>query len=196
MFKTSLLVAALGVAFAANVSAMHHGKAFDQSSLPDAVKVPAGHRVALETVGVGEITYECRDKKDAAGQFEWAFVGPSAVLNDRSGKAIGAYYGPPATWRSSDGSMVTATQVAVSPASPGNIPLQLVKANPATGSGVMMGVTYIQRVATKGGVAPATTCDMANKGKREIVKYQADYILYKDGPVAMASLNWTKDTAR
>jgi Protein of unknown function (DUF3455) len=196
MFKISLLVAALGVAFATNVSAMHHGKAFDQSSLPDAVKVPAGHRVALETVGVGEITYECRDKKDAAGQFEWAFVGPSAVLNDRSGKAIGAYYGPPATWRSNDGSTVTATQIAVSPASQGNIPLQLVKANPATGSGVMMGVTYIQRVATKGGVAPKATCDTANKGKREIVKYQADYILYKDGPVAMASFNGMKDTAR
>lgn len=179
MFKTSLLVAALGVAFAANVSAMHHGKAFDQSSLPDAVKVPAGHRVALETVGVGEITYECRDKKDAAGQFEWGFVGPSAVLSDRSGKAVGAYYGPPATWKSADGSEVTGAQVAVSPSPAGNIPLQLVKANPASGQGAMMGVTYIQRVATKGGVAPAMTCDMAAKGKREVVKYQADYILYK-----------------
>ncbi|MGL4230157.1 MAG: DUF3455 domain-containing protein [Casimicrobium sp.] len=170
---------------------MHHGKTFDQSSLPDAVKVPAGHRVAMETVGVGDITYECRDKKDAnnatPGQYEWAFVGPSAVLNDRSGKAIGAYYGPPATWRSNDGSTVTATQVAVSPASPGNIPLQLVKANPATGTGAMMGVTYIQRVATKGGVAPAMTCDMASKGKREVVKYQADYILYKEGATSMTN---------
>jgi hypothetical protein len=196
MFKTSALVVSLSIALASSVSAMHHGKAFDQSSLPDAVKVPVGHRVVLETVGVGEITYECRDKKDAAGQFEWVFVGPSAVLNDRSGKAIGAYYGPPATWRSNDGSMVTATQVAVSPAGQGNIPLQLVKANPATSSGVMMGVTYIQRVATKGGVAPAMTCDAASKGKREIVKYQADYILYKEGPVSMRSTNWMQDSAR
>ena len=45
------------------------------------------------------------------------------------------------------------------PASAGNIPLQLVKANPATGNGAMTGVTFIQRVATKGGVAPATACD-------------------------------------
>lgn len=179
MFKTSLLVAALSFALTANVSAMHHGKAFDQSSLPDAVKVPVGHRVALETVGVGEITYECRDKKDAAGQFEWVFVGPSAVLNDRAGKAIGAYYGPPATWKSNDGSEVTATQVAVSPAAAGNIPLQLVKANPGKGNGAMTGITYIQRVATKGGVAPAMACDASAKGKKEIVKYQADYILYK-----------------
>jgi hypothetical protein len=169
---------------------------FDQSTLPDAVRVPIGHRVALETVGVGEITYECRDKKEAAAQFEWAFVGPVAVLNDRSGKAIGSYYGPPATWKSTDGSMVTATQLAVAPASAGNIPLQLVKANPATGSGIMTGVTYIQRVATKGGVAPAMTCDASSKGKREVVKYQADYILYKQGPVAIASLTRLPDTAR
>jgi hypothetical protein len=43
----------------------------------------------------------------------------------------------------------------------------------------MMGVTYIQRVATKGGVAPAMACDAATKGKKEIVKYQADYIFWK-----------------
>lgn len=152
---------------------------YDQSALPDAVKVPAGHKVAMETVGVGEITYECRDKKDAAGQYEWVFVGPDAALNDRSGKKIGKYFGPPATWENMDGSKLTGTQVAVAPVGAGNIPAQLVKANPAMGNGAMTGVTYIQRVATKGGVAPAMACDMAGKGKKEIVKYQADYIFYK-----------------
>ena len=152
---------------------------YDQSALPDAVKVPAGNKVAMETVGVGQITYECRDKKDAAGQFEWVFVGPDAALNDRSGKKIGKYFGPPATWEHMDGSKVTATQVAVAPAGAGNIPSQLVKANPATGAGAMTGVTYIQRVATKGGVAPLMACDAGSKGKKEIVNYQADYIIYK-----------------
>ena len=56
---------------------------------------------------------------------------------------------------------------------------ELVKANPAMGSGAMTGVTYIQRVALKGGVAPATVCSPANKGTKEIVKYQADYIFWK-----------------
>ncbi|CDS53518.1 FIG00953527: hypothetical protein [Polaromonas sp. CG9_12] len=41
-----------------------------QDSLPDAVKVPAGHKVAMETVGVGKITYECRDKANAPGMNE------------------------------------------------------------------------------------------------------------------------------
>jgi hypothetical protein len=152
---------------------------YSQAALPDAVKVPAGHKVALESVGVGEITYECREKAAAAGQYEWVFVGPNAVLNDRAGKAIGSYYGPPATWAATDGSKLTGTQVAVAPSAAGNIPLQLVKANPAMEPGAMSGVSYIQRVDTRGGVAPASACGMETKGRKEIVKYQADYIFWK-----------------
>ena len=153
--------------------------AFSQAALPEAVKVPAGHSVKLETVGVGEITYECRAKKDMAGQFEWVFVGPDAALNDRSGKRIGKYYGPPATWEAMDGSKVTGAQLAVSPASAGSIPMQLVKANPALGAGAMQGVTYIQRVATQGGVAPSIACVASSMGQKQIVKYQADYIFWR-----------------
>ncbi|SEE79798.1 DUF3455 domain-containing protein [Pseudomonas migulae] len=152
--------------------------ALAQTSLPDSIKVPDGHKVALETTGVGEITYECRDKANAAGQTEWFFVGPKAVLNDRSGKQVGTYFGPPATWQAKDGSKVTGTQLAVAPSSPGNLPYQLVKANPAEGKGAMSGVSYIQRVALKGGVAPSAECTTANKGKQEVVKYQADYIFW------------------
>ena len=152
---------------------------FSQDSLPDAVKVPAGHRVALETVGVGEITYECRAKANEAGAFEWVFVGPQADLNSRSGSKLGTYYGPPATWAANDGSKITGAQLAVAPAMAGSIPLQRVKANPAMGSGAMTGITYVQRVATRGGVAPASACDAAGLGRKEIVKYQADYIFWK-----------------
>ena len=152
---------------------------FQQDTLPAAVQVPAGNRVAMETVGVGEITYECKAKAGMADAFEWVFVGPKATLNDRSGKTVGSYFGPPATWAALDGSKLTATQLAVAPAGAGNIPLQLVKANPATGDGAMSGVSYIQRVATRGGVAPAATCAAANAGARQIVAYQADYIFWK-----------------
>ena len=154
-------------------------KPFSQAMLPEPVKVPAGNVVAMETVGAGDITYECRDKANAPGMTEWAFVGPKATLSDRSGKQIGTYYGPPATWEAADGSKVTGTQLAVAPSSAGNLPYQIVKANPATGAGAMTGVTFIQRVALKGGVAPASECNAATKGKRETVKYQADYIFYK-----------------
>jgi hypothetical protein len=154
---------------------------YSQVSLPTAVQVPAGHKVAMETVGAGDITYQCNPKKDMAGQFEWVFVGPDAKLNDRTGKQVGKYYGPPATWESMDGSKITGMQVAVAPSSAGNIPLQLVKANPAMGAGMMMGVTYIQRVATSGGVAPSMACDASSAGSKQVVRYQADYIFYKAG---------------
>lgn len=152
--------------------------AFAQADLPDSIKVPAGHKVSMETVGVGEITYECKAKPDNAAELAWAFVGPKAVLNDRSGKQVGTYYGPPATWEAKDGSKVTGTQLAVAPAGDGNLPYQLVKANPAEGKGAMQGVSYIQRVALKGGVAPKSACAASNKGAKETVKYQADYIFW------------------
>jgi len=141
--------------------------------------VPAGNKVAMETVGKGDITYECRDKANAPGQTEWVFVSPDAKLMDRSGKQVGKYYGPPATWEAMDGSKFTATQVAVAPNGADNIPLQLVKANPAMGMGAMSGVTYTQRVATKGGIAPSSACGAANVGAKQVVQYQADYIFYK-----------------
>lgn len=154
-------------------------KGFDQTALPDAVKVPAGHRVAMETVGAGDITYECRAKANMANAWEWVFVGPQADLNSRGGAKLGSYYGPPATWAASDGSKITGTQLATAPGGSGNIPMQLVKANPASSAGAMQGVTYIQRVATRGGVAPASTCDGASVGSKQTVKYQADYIFWK-----------------
>lgn len=154
------------------------GLASAQAPLSDAVKVPAGHKPALETVGTGLLTYECREKQDAAGQFEWFFVGPNAILKDRKGTTVGKYYGPPATWESQDGVKLTGAQVAVAPNGSGNIPLQLVKANPTTGQGGWNGVTYIQRLATKGGAAPAAACDTASKGKKETVSYSADYVLW------------------
>ncbi len=173
------------IATAALLSACASGgmmsRSYDQRMLPATVQVPAGNRVALETVGIGEITYECRAKADMAGQYEWVFVGPDAKLMDRSGKQVGRYFGPPATWEAMDGSKVTATQLAVAPAGAGSIPMQLVKANPAMGNGAMMGTTYIQRVATQGGIAPSMACTGSTMGTKGIVKYQADYIFYRAG---------------
>ncbi|MEY4345692.1 MAG: hypothetical protein RL032_1524 [Pseudomonadota bacterium] len=152
---------------------------FSQDNLPAAVKVPAGNALMMETAAAGDITYQCRAKKDMAGQFEWVFLGPDAGLKDRSGKVVGRYFGPPATWESTDASKVTGAQVAVAPNGEGNIPLQLVKANPAMGMGAMQGVSYIQRVATVGGVAPKAACAQANEGAKQVVQYTADYIFYR-----------------
>jgi hypothetical protein len=183
--KTSLITTTLTLCAAAAVATLAGcatgpaAPVFMQDSLPAAVQVPVGHQVAMETVGSGEITYECRAKAAMPGEHEWVFVGPQAVLKNRMGTAVGKYYGPPATWEAMDGSKVTGTQLAVAPAGMGNIPLQLVKANPAMGMGAMSGISHIQRVATKGGAAPSMTCTAGNAGQKQVVGYQADYIFWK-----------------
>ncbi len=179
--RLSLLLIAVAVLPACAGTSGMGAASFSQMGLPDAVQVPAGNRVVLETAAAGDITYECRAKKDMAGQFEWVFVGPDAGLRDRPGMRLGKYYGPPATWEFNDGSKVTGAQVAVATNGGGNIPLQLVKANPAMGAGMAQGVTFIQRVATRGGVAPAAACTGAVMGQKQIVQYQADYIFWKAG---------------
>lgn len=150
----------------------------DMMDAPEAVRPPAGHKMSLHTVGVGEITYECRAKAGTTDVFEWAFVAPVAKLMDMNKKEVGKYYAGP-TWEANDGSKVTGKQVAVSPSAAGNIPMQLVKAEPASGSGAMSGVTYIQRLNTKGGVAPSDACAAGAVGERKQVGYQADYVFYR-----------------
>ena len=149
----------------------------DNATLPEPVRVPAGQKMKMAATGVGELTYECREKANAAGAYEWVFVGPMATLYSADRRTVGKYYAGP-TWESSDGSKITGKQVAVAPASVGSIPMQLVKTDPAMGAGAMSGVTYIQRVNTKGGVAPSMACDSAAKGSRQLVNYQADYVFY------------------
>ncbi len=175
MLKRTCKPAAFAVMLAVAGAAV---AAVDNAALPEPVRVPAGNAVMLETLGVGEITYECRENKDKPGAFAWAFVVPVAALNDMQNKTIGKYYGGP-TWEANDGSKVTGKQVAVAPGGAGNIPFQLVKAEPAMGQGAMTGVSYIQRIETKGGVAPAAPCDASSKGAKQQVGYQAKYVFYK-----------------
>jgi hypothetical protein len=175
--KNPLLPAGLTVLLAACTTMGPPSMTVDNAALPEAVRAPAGTTQKMWAVGRGELTYECREKKDVAGQFEWAFVGPVATLYGSGDKVVGKYYAGP-TWESADGSKVTGKQVAVAPGGAGNIPLQLVKADPALGAGAMQGVAYIQRLNTQGGVAPSLPCGMAAKGQRQQVAYAADYVFY------------------
>jgi hypothetical protein len=171
-------IAAASAFAALTACAMQPQTLVRQDELPAPIRVPDGHRAFLHTVGTGELTYECREKKDMAGAFEWGFVGPVATLADAQGQSVGKYYAGP-TWEANDGSKVSGKQLAVSPHTPGSIPLQLVQAGPATGAGAMQGVSYIQRLQTKGGAAPALPCGAEQKSQRRQVAYQADYVFYR-----------------
>ena len=146
---------------------------------PAAVTPPAGHKVVMMTTGMGELTYECRAKAGVPGQWEWVFTGPDAMLYDMNRKMVGKYYGGP-TWEAADGSKVGGKQLAVAPSpNAGAIPLQLVQASPAMGTGAMTGISYIQRLNTIGGIAPMDACGASSAGTKKTVKYQADYVFYK-----------------
>jgi hypothetical protein len=57
-------------------------------------------------------------------------------------------------------------------ATPNSIPQLLITAKTTRGTGVFGGVTFIQRLATTGGVAPATAC---TAGQTTSVPYRAVY---------------------
>ena len=67
----------------------------------------------------------------------------------------------------------------------GAVPWLLLRAKSTQGSGMFEHVTYIQRVATRGGVAPPGGCDQSHSGSETSVDYQADYYFYATrGPTA------------
>ncbi|MDB5966549.1 MAG: hypothetical protein JWQ72_3049 [Polaromonas sp.] len=153
---------------------------FTQDKLVEAIRVPAGNVVALETTATGNLTYECRANTPTAGTLGWVLASPSANLYDREGRQVGTYSGPPATWTAADGSSVTGTQVAISPVVGAiHIPLQLSKGTPAATPGVMSNITYIQRVNTKNGQDFTKPCTQTDLGEKMVRPYQADYIFWK-----------------
>ena len=75
------------------------------TQVPEALKPGANQKLALVVHARGEQIYECREKKDQAGAYDWAFVAPQAGLFDGHGKQIGRHYAGP-SWEAADGSKI------------------------------------------------------------------------------------------
>lgn len=151
------------------------GAIVDNAALPAPLQVPPGHALRLWSIGKGEIRYVCR--RQAGAGYAWVDGASTARLYDLYLREIGWFYGGP-TWKSVDGSAVTGRPLAAASAGPGHLPLQLLRAGVATGHGTMKGVSYIQRLNTKGGAAPSQPCDARRAGTEQVVGYEADYIFY------------------
>ena len=92
---------------------------------------------------------------------------PDAKLFDDNGELVVKHFGGP-TWQAKDGSKVVgsvrATRRTASP-DPTAIPWLRLTADPATaGPGLLANTTFIQRVATTGGLAPAAALQRKNRG--------------------------------
>ena len=63
---------------------------------------------------------------------------------------------------------------------PTAIPWLLLRATSSEGPGLFHRVTFIQRVHTSGGLAPATGADEAHLGQRVEVPYTAVYYFFRE----------------
>ncbi|GLY43883.1 hypothetical protein Amsp01_099060 [Amycolatopsis sp. NBRC 101858] len=139
------------------------------ATVPEAIKVPAGNHAIATYPAEGVQIYGC-----TAGA--WALIQPAAVLS-KHGKPVALHSKGPVWTSIVDGSTVGAAAVANSPRD-GAIPELLLKANLNTGDGVFGKVTYVQRLNTRGGLAPAGTC---TDGAQTAVRYSADYAFWVAG---------------
>lgn len=92
--------------------------------------------------------------------YQWVLKGPRADLYDFTNKKIGTHTAGP-TWQLSATDSIYAQQFAPAKAVPSADPqsidwLQLMPKAGTQPTGVFANTTYIQRIATKGGKAPAT----------------------------------------
>jgi hypothetical protein len=159
--------------------------------VPAGLEAPEGNKAVRISHAVGTQNYICLGAGSA-----WTFIGPQATLFDDETDQVMTHFLSPnpvenglarATWQhSKDTSAVWAMAIASStdPAyvTPGAIPWLLLKAVGAEvgpdGGAKIAGTTYIQRVNTAGGSAPAGGCPSA--GARVFVPYETDYVFYKE----------------
>jgi hypothetical protein len=162
-------------------------------AVPANLTVEAGHRPFMEGRAIGTQNYECRA---SGGVYAWAFTGPIATVDASHGTIEHLLSGNPdeggtarATWHSTrDGSTVWAKSIQPSddPAfvESGAIPWLLLEVVGQTGGldggDRLSQATYIHRVNTSGGRAPASDCNASTAGATQAVPYTADYIFYKD----------------
>lgn len=146
--------------------------------VPPAIAAPAGNKLAFSYDAAGVQIYDCAA---AATGFAWVFRAPEATLYGRNGRVAATHFAGP-TWRSTDGSSVVAAKAAEFAASPDAIPWLLLRATSHDGAGRMANVTYVQRLETVGGKAPATGCDATTAGAVARVDYAATYSFYEAAP--------------
>jgi FtsP/CotA-like multicopper oxidase with cupredoxin domain len=170
--RRAAIGAALALASAAGVAQAA------EPGIPTEIQIEPGHKLYLEAHAVGVQIYDCV----AVGVgYAWSPATPRADLYSDNGKLIGSHYGGP-TWEARDGSAVIAKRDAGVTVDPTAIPWLRLSASGTAGfdGDRLAGTTWIQRVATVGGLAPAAAdCNAATAGTRKEIPYSADYRFWK-----------------
>lgn len=135
------------------------------------LRVPPGNKVAFHAYAEGVQIYRWNGAS-------WGFVAPEAMLfADADGLGVvGIHYAGP-TWEGRGGGRVVGMVLERGTPDPAAIPWLLLGAVGNDGHGIFDRVTFIQRVNTVGGLAPAAPGTFPGEVVR--VPYAADYYFYR-----------------
>jgi hypothetical protein len=143
--------------------------------VPAEIQPEAGNEPFEVGHALGVQVYQCN------GAGTWAFVEPKALLVTNRLQLIHHFAGP--TWQHQDGSSTQGALVKPATVDLKSIPWLLLSAkNQTTGKfgNRLTQTTFIQRINTRGGLAPAaSTCTAANAGAKKDVPYTADYFFWR-----------------
>ena len=151
------------------------------ADVPSDIAVPEGNKQFLSAHAVGVQIYSCN--ATATGH-AWTLVAPRADLLDKRGRLIGTHFAGP-TWQAKDGSKVIGARVAGVNVEITAIDWLLLSATstapgPRKRDDLLADTTYIQRVNTVGGRAPAASgCHAGTAGSVAEIPYEADYHFWK-----------------
>ena len=128
---------------------------------------------------VGVQIYSCNATTSG---HSWGLVAPRANLYGDKGKLLMTHFAGP-TWRAKDGSRVVAQRVDGVTVDATAIPwllLSTVSTAPGPDGDRLTKTTFIQRIATTGGLAPpAAECNAGTVGAVREIPYTADYYFWK-----------------
>jgi hypothetical protein len=170
LFGAAAAVSRLATVAAALLALGTVARADRTPEVPANLQVPEGNKVAFHAYAAGVQIYQWNGTN-------WAFVAPEAVLFADAGDhgEVALHYAGP-TWESGSGSKVVGVRVAGATVDPSAIPWLLLRAVSSEGPGIFHRVTFIQRVDTTGGNAPAVPG--SSVGQEARVPYTAEYYFY------------------
>ena len=139
--------------------------------VPMEIAVPAGHKVHFQGYAQGVQIYTWDGSS-------WGASVPEATLFDQDGNVVGSHYQGP-TWESNSGSKVVGTVVPPRvTVDPDSIPWLRLSAAHTEGPGIFAATTFVQRVNTVGGKAPALPGNFVGQVVR--VPYASDYFFFRE----------------
>lgn len=204
-----LIFATLATAFTAHVAIA--SDRITPPLVPANIQVPAGNKAFLVGHAVGTQNYVCLPSTSSASGVAYVLFTPEATLFNNKFKEVTTHFFSPNPFESNTNPAVVAagpiraawqhsrdTSTVWGQVKPGNS-----SADPAfvkqgaiawllvtkvgvqdgpTGGNTLTKTTFIQRLNTSGGLAPATGCiSSMDVGNQAFVPYTADYFFYTNG---------------